>query len=213
MMTCAWVVPAMKGYLRPCRVWPRRGHRRAQGHCQVLLSGYSPPITTDHRSWSSSLWAVTRPYDWSSPSWNWGYAEGDAHEAAAALRAKLSVKKQDLEMDRSAFLLDPNSQIDELLLVLMLAIQARGPEDFVNVLTDLAAGRISVSKDTPLLIKNLQAAREEFDNDPDTKFEDGLMMQEYEGRLAKGEYKGKDEELRRALVLSAGVMRVVTLAF
>lgn len=27
---------------------------------------------------------------WLSPSWNWGYAVGDAHDAAARVRAKLS---------------------------------------------------------------------------------------------------------------------------
>jgi len=160
----------------------------------------------------SALWAIPRPYDWSSPSWNWGYAEGDAHDAAAALRARLSVKKQDLELDRKAFLLDRSTALDELVLALMLAIQARGnnAEDFTEVLDDLSSAKISVSKG---LAEALQAAREEFDNDPDTKFEDGLMMQEYEARQDKGDYKGEDEELRKTLVMSAGVMRFVTLGF
>ena len=30
-----------------------------------------------------------RGHNWSSPSWQWGYAVGDAHDAAAELRGRL----------------------------------------------------------------------------------------------------------------------------
>lgn len=63
------------------------------------------------------------------------------------------------------------------------------------------------------LIESLKEAREDFDNDPSLKFEDGVMMEEFQTRLENGEYNGEDEEFRTALVMSCGVMRVVTLAF
>ncbi|GMH88545.1 hypothetical protein TrST_g11189 [Triparma strigata] len=178
----------------------------------------TPSIASSSSSSSARGMGVLRAHDWTSPDWNWGYAEGTAHDLAAELRGKLSVKKEDLEDRRLAWVLDPATPVDDLLLALALAIQARGAnaENFAGFLTKLADTEYGDSI-SPSSQSSIEAALSEavitFDNEPPKDSPDGVMLKTFYEKLSEGIYEGSPSpSFRKSLIISCATMRFVGLA-
>lgn len=159
-----------------------------------LLPSLLPSLSkrSSFLSMRSSFLSMQR-HDWTSPTWGWGYANGDAHDAAALLRRRLRDSN-----DRRNFLSDSNTAPDELILALMLAIQRRGPRggagEFWDIYIAIAEGSFgSCNPPNPELTTAIQEVLLRADPPPPSS-PDGAL-------LASLEYSSDDESsvLKKAL--------------
>jgi hypothetical protein len=129
--------------------------------CVVCGAYRTPSVARSRVSMSASegkqlSWAWE--HTWASPRWNWGYASGEAHDRAAAIRSRLRTAPAREQWMNAA------PPVGEQLLALALAVQRSencGDRTVVSaVMAELARGKLAAEADTcDALHDAMQAAR------------------------------------------------------